>query len=351
MTSFKITTGQLAAMLGGSIEGNTEALIWKPTAIEKGEEGGICFLSNPKYEPYLYTTTATAVLVPHDIILNQAVQTTLIRVNDVRASLNALLAQFQKIIEPPRLQTIHLQACIEPEAVLGANIGIGAFAYIGKGATIGENTTIDTQVFIGERVKIGKNVRLHSGVKVYYGCVIGDNCTIHANTVIGADGFGFMPTSNGAYEKVPQIGNVVIGNDVEIGSNCSIDRALMDSTRIGNGVKLDNLIQIAHNVEIGDHTVIAAQTGIAGSTKIGKFCVIGGQVGFAGHIVVADYTQIQGKSGIAQSVKTKNQKLAGNPAFDYTQERRASLVFRSLPDLEKRVRNLEDLQIKPEKKP
>jgi UDP-3-O-[3-hydroxymyristoyl] glucosamine N-acyltransferase len=337
----QFTAQQVAAMLGGTIEGNPDAVLSKPTAIETGESGGIAFLSNPKYEPYLYSTTASAVLISNDLVLSKPVMTTLIRVADVRQSLNVLLGLVEKYTAPKRKNGIHAQTVIEEGANLGENVAVGAFSCISKGATIGENGTIETQVFIGENVKIGKNVRIYSGVKIYYNTIIGDNCIIHANVVIGSDGFGFAPDENTVYHKVPQIGNVVIGNDVEIGANCTIDRATMGTTRLGNGVKLDNLVQIAHNVEVGDHTVMAAQSGIAGSSKVGKYCRIGGQVGIVGHITVADGTQVQAQSGIARNVKEKNTALAGTPAFDYVKERRTQAIFRTLPEMELRLREVE----------
>ena len=339
----QFTAQQVAAMLGGIVEGNPEALLHQPTAIEAGVAGGIAFLSNPKYESFLYTTQATAVLVAHDLVLSKPVTTTLIRVADVRQSLNTLLVLVEKIMAPQPKKQLHKTVIIEDGATIGENVGINAFSYISKGANIGEGANIDTQVFIGENVKIGKNARIYSGVKIYYNTIIGENCVIHANTVIGSDGFGFAPDENMVYHKVPQIGIVTIGNDVEIGANCAIDRATMGITRIGDGVKLDNLIQIAHNVEIDDHTVIAALTGVAGSAKVGKYCRIGGQVGIVGHISVADGTQVQAQSGVARNVKEKNTALAGTPAFDYAKEQRAQAVLRTLPELAQRVRALENL--------
>jgi UDP-3-O-[3-hydroxymyristoyl] glucosamine N-acyltransferase len=337
----QITAQQICAMLGGTLEGNPDVIIRKPSKIEESEPDSICFLGNAKYTDYIYTTRAAAVLVSQDFAATQPITTTLIRVADVYTSVSFLLEKFGSLQANAQPAIIHPQALIAEGVTLGANVAIGAFAMIETGAVIGDNCVIQPQVFIGSNANIGQNVTIGVGAKIYNDCVIGNNCTLHANVVIGADGFGFAPQPDGTFKKVPQIGNVVVGDNVEIGANTCIDRATMGSTRIGNGVKLDNLIQIAHNVEIGENTVIAAQTGVAGSTKIGKNCMIGGQVGFGGHLVVADGTQIQGQSGIVRPIKTPNTAVSGTPAFDYVKERRASAHFRQLPELEQRVRDLE----------
>ncbi|MEY4927541.1 MAG: hypothetical protein RI894_1977 [Bacteroidota bacterium] len=338
----QITAKQIAAMLSGTIEGNPDAIIRFPSKIEEAIEGSICFLHNANYYEYLYDTKAAAVLVANDFVATKPVAATLIRVQNVQASVAVLLEQYNKMTKVQKKPVIHAASIIEEGATHGKNFGLGAFSLLSNGVTIGDNCVFDTQIFIGENVKIGNNVRIYSGVKIYHDCVISDNCTIHANTVIGSDGFGFAPQEDGTYKKVPQIGNVFIGENVEIGANCAIDRATMGSTIIGKGVKLDNLVQIAHNVQIGDNTVIASQTGIAGSAKIGKNCRIGGQVGIAGHIAIADGTNIQGQSGIVRPVKQPNTALAGTPAFDYRQEQRSMAIVRQLPDFIKQIRDMEN---------
>ncbi len=338
----QITVKQIATMLSGTIEGNPDAVIRFPSKIEEAIEGSICFLHNANYYEYLYTTKAAAVLVANDFVATKPVTTTLIRVANVQTSVAILLEQYNKLINSPPKATIHATAIVEEGAVYGQNFGLGAFSIVSNEVTIGDNCLFDTQIFIDKQVKIGSNVRIYSGVKIYHGCIIGDNCVIHANTVIGSDGFGFVPQQDGTYKKVPQIGNVLIGENVEIGANCAIDRATMGSTIIGNGVKLDNLIQIAHNVQIGENTVIASQTGIAGSAKIGKNCRIGGQVGIVGHITVADGTQVQGQSGIVRPVKLQNTALAGTPAFDYSKEQRSMAIVRDLPYYIKQLREMEN---------
>lgn len=338
----QITAQTIAAMLNGQLEGNPDVEIRFPSKIEQATEGSICFLHNAKYYDYIYTTKAAAVLVGFDFVLSKPVATTLIRVQNVQASVALLLEQYSEALQPKKQAVIHAQAIIEQGATYGENCALGAFSYLAAGATLGNNVVVDTQVFIGANVRVGNNVKLYPGVKIYYDCVIGDNCIIHANTVVGSDGFGFAPQEDGTYKKVPQIGNVIIGNDVEIGANCTLDRATMGSTRIGNGVKLDNLIQIAHNVEIGDNTVMAAQSGVAGSSKIGKNCRIGGQVGVVGHISVADFTSIQAQSGIARTVKQPNTSLAGTPAFDYVKEQRAMAIVRQLPETMLQLREMEN---------
>jgi UDP-3-O-[3-hydroxymyristoyl] glucosamine N-acyltransferase len=338
----QITAQTIAAMLGGTIEGVPEVIIRFPSKIEEATAGSICFLHSAKYYDYLYTTKAAAVLVATDFVATQPVSTTLIRVANVQASVALLLEQYGQLLQPKKQAVIHAQALVEDGAQLGANISIGAFSCISSGAIIGENSCFGTQIFIGENVKIGKNALIYAGVKIYHDCEIGDNCIIHANTVIGADGFGFVPQEDGSYKKIAHIGNVIIGNDVEIGANATIDRATMGSTKINNGVKLDNLVQIAHNVEIGENTVIASQTGIAGSAKIGKKCRIGGQVGIVGHITVADGTNVQGQSGIVRPVKQPNTALAGTPAYDYHKEQRSMAIVRQLPDYIKQLREMEN---------
>lgn len=340
----KITAQAISQILNGEIEGNPEVIITHPAKIEEGTNGSICFLANPKYENYAYTTKASVLLVSKDFEAQKPIAATLIRVNDVRQSVAILLHQFsqyQKQTPKSADSNSKIASGIDKNATIGKNTTIGLFTIVRAGATIGSNCTLHEQVFIGDNVKIGNNVELFTGVKIMHNCVIGDNCVIHPNTVIGSDGFGYAPQEDGSFKKVPQIGNVVIGDNVEIGSNTVIDRATMGSTVIKDGVKLDNLIQIAHNVEIDENTAIAAQAGIAGSAKIGKNCMIGGQVGIAGHLSIADRTKIQAQSGIAGSIKKANTAVYGSPAFSYNDYVRSHIIFRNLPRMEKRLRTLE----------
>lgn len=337
----QISVAELSALLQGEVVGDDKAVLNKVAKIEEGEPGALSFLANSKYEPYLYETKSTAVLVNRSFIPSAPVTTTMIKVDDAYASFTALLEQYANV--SLNKQGIAETAAIHAQAKVGNNVYVGAFTVIEGGASIGDGVKIFPQVYVGDRVTIGRNVIIYPGVKIYHDCVIGDNCIIHAGTVIGSDGFGFAPLADRSYKKIPQTGNVVIENDVEIGSNCSIDRATMGSTIIRKGVKLDNLIQIAHNVEIGEHTVIAGQTGVAGSTKIGKYCVFAGQVAIAGHLTVADGTSIGGQSGVMSNITTENAKWFGSPAFDYKDSLRASALFRKLPVLEKRIQELEKL--------
>lgn len=336
-----INAAQLAAILQGKVEGNPEVSVNRPSKIEEAEAGSIAFLGNLKYEHYAYTTKASILLVSNDFAPSQPIEATLIRVADVYASVAILLEKFGQAQQPTQIE-ISSKASIHSKATIGAQSAIGDFSMIEENATIGSNSIIYGQVFIGKNAKIGNNVVLYPGVKIYQDCEIGDNCILHSNVVIGSDGFGFAPNADGTFKKVPQIGNVIIENDVEIGSNTTIDRATMGSTIIRSGVKLDNLIQIAHNVEIGKNTVVAAQAGIAGSTKIGENCMIGGQVGIVGHIKIADGTKIQAQSGVAASITEPKTAVYGSPAIGYSQFLRAFAVFKQLPEVLKRIQNLEN---------
>lgn len=340
----EITVKDLAYLLNGTIEGNPEQRVTRPGKIEEGGEGVVTFLGNAKYEPYLYSTTASVVLVNRNFLPKSPVQATLIRVDDVYACIAILLEKFGAPVT--KSSGIHPQSIISPSAKLGENVFVGPFVIIEDDVEIGNDVQIDAQVFIGRGAQIGNQCHLQTGVKVLYECIIGDRCVFHPGVVIGADGFGFAPQEDGTYKKINQIGNVLIEADVEIGANSTVDRASMGSTIVRKGVKIDNLVQIAHNVEIGENTVIAAQAGIAGSSKVGKNCQIGGQVAVAGHLKVADGTRVQGKSGVASNVKEPNQALFGYPAFDYHQFIRAHTVFKQLPELAKRVKELEKLMSK-----
>lgn len=339
-----ITAAQLAHILGGALEGDPDAIVRRPARIEEAQSGDFAFLDNPKYEPFAYTTRASVLLVSKQFKPTQPVAATLIRVDDVRSSLALLLEKFHDLLSAngivPRIDE---RACVHPEAQLGANTYVGPFAIVEAGAVVGEHCVIHPQTYIGRNVRIGNHCTIHPGVRILHHCVIGDRCTIHPNAVIGSDGFGFAPQDDGSWKRIPHVGNVVIEDDVEIGANACIDRAALGSTFIRSGVKMDNLVHIAHNVEVGKNTAMAAQVGIAGSAKIGENVQLGGQVGVAGHLTIADGTRVQAQSGIASSVKKPNQALFGAPAIDYNDYIRAYIVFKRLPELQKRVDQLERL--------
>lgn len=326
-----------------SLDGNagtSDMEIAGPAKLSDAGRSNISFLANLKYEKELYTTKAGAVLVPLDFSPRKDVSAKLIPCSDPQQAIAAILGIFQG---KGRKSGIEEHVHVGKGFKKGGDIYIGAFAYIGDNVSVGDRSEIHPQVFLGDNVQVGKDCILYPGVKVYHDCVIGDNVIIHSGTVIGSDGFGFNPDSEGRHMKVPQIGNVVIGNGVEIGSNCSVDRATMGSTLIEEGVKLDNLIQIGHNVVIGAHTAIAAQTGISGSTKIGHHCIIAGQVGLAGHITIAARTMINAQSGLTKSVKEEGSKLCGSPAIGFIDFYRSAAVHNRLPELEKRVRDIEEI--------
>lgn len=336
MTFSAATIAQLA---GGRVEGNAQAAVSGFGKIEEAQAGQLAFLANPKYEEYLYTTQASVVIVNESLELKQAVQATLIRVPDAYSAFAALLSQYEAM-QRQMLSGREEPSFVHDTATMGNDVYIGAFAYIGKNVRIGNNVKIYPQVFIGDDVTIGDNTVLNPGVKVYHRCVLGKNVIVHAGTVIGSDGFGFAPQADGTFKKVPQMGNVVLEDDVEVGSNSTIDRATIGSTMVHAGAKIDNLVQIAHNVEIGSHTVIAAQTGISGSTKVGKGVMIGGQVGIVGHIKIGDGAKINAQSGVSKSLDN-GKAVTGSPAYDYTSALRSQAVSRRLPELEKKVKELE----------
>jgi UDP-3-O-[3-hydroxymyristoyl] glucosamine N-acyltransferase len=331
----------ICVMLNGELEGDPNAKVSTLSKIEEGRKGSLSFLSNPKYEPYLYTTEASIVIVNKSLVLEKPVQCTLVRVDDPYSAFSILLEKYNTI--KLNKSGIEQPSFVSTSAKLGDNCYIGAFAYIGNHAKIGNNVKIFPHVFIGDNVEVADNTILFSGVKIYADCKVGKNVMIHSGAVIGSDGFGFAPQGDGSYQKVAQIGNVVIEDDVEIGSNTSIDRATIGSTLIRKGVKLDNLIQIAHNVEIGSNTVIASQSGISGSTKIGERCIIGGQVGIVGHITIANGSQINAKSGISKSITEENKQWNGAPISPFRESLKMQAVYRRLPDLEKRIEELEQM--------
>ena len=331
----EFTAAMIARILNGSVEGDPETKLNTVARIEEGHPGALSFLSNPKYEPYIYSTDASAVLVKNDFTPAKKVTATLIRVDDPYQALARLLAFYEQA--RPAKKGIHPSAVIDERASVGSDVFIGACAVISENAEIADGCSLHPQVFIGENVKIGKNCTLHPGVKVYRDCVIGNDCIIHAGAVIGADGFGFAPVSEANFMKIPQIGNVIIEDNVEIGSNTCVDRATMGSTVIRKGVKLDNLIQVGHNVEIGENTVIAAQSGLAGSTRVGRNCMFGGQVGLAGHLSIADGCKIGAQSGIMSTVSEENSTLLGYPATDSKQFLKSVVYIRKLPELNNRL--------------
>jgi UDP-3-O-[3-hydroxymyristoyl] glucosamine N-acyltransferase len=329
-------------MIQGQVEGDASVTVHNFGKIEEATAGQISFLANPKYEAFLYTTAASIVIIGAQQQLKEKIKATLIRVPDAYAAFATLLTKYQEL-KAQQLEGIQSPSFIAPSAKIGTNHFIAAFAYINEGATLGDHVKIFPNVVIGENVKIGNHVTIHPGVVVYADCVIGNHVTIHSGSIIGSDGFGFAPKEDGSYQKVPQLGNVVIEDDVEIGANTTIDRATIGSTFIRKGVKLDNQIQIAHNVEIGSNSVIAAQTGVSGSTKIGKNVMAGGQVGISGHLAIADGIKIAGKTGVTKSFLTANMTLTGYPAAEQKQSLRSQVYVKNLPELEKRVQELEIL--------
>jgi UDP-3-O-[3-hydroxymyristoyl] glucosamine N-acyltransferase len=338
----QFTAQQIADFLQGTVEGSPDVTVSAFGKIEEAKSGELSFLANPKYEEYLYTTGASVIIVNNSLALKQAVSSTLIRVQDAYLAFASLLELYQQ--QRLSVQTgIEQPAFIHETATIGEDVYIGAFAYIGAGAQIGHRTKIFPGAYIGQRVKIGDQSILHAGVKIYHDCVIGNRVIIHANTVVGSDGFGFAPQPDGSLKKVPQTGNVVVEDDVEIGAQTAIDRATIGSTIIRKGAKLDNLLQIAHNVDIGENTVIAAQTGISGSTKIGKQVMIGGQTGVVGHIQIADGCKINGQSGVTKSINQPGMALTGSPAQEFTASLRAQAMVRKLPELEKRIKAIEEM--------
>ena len=326
----KFTAAQIAGILEGEVVGNPEAEVFKLSKIEEGTEGSLTFLANPKYINYIYSTQASVTIVNNTFEPEQEITTTLIKVEDAYKSFSKLLEYYNQVklmksgIEQPSV--------ISEGVTYGSDLYLGSFCYIGKNVIIGNNVKIYPNSFIGDNVTIGDNCVFFAGVRIYSETVIGNRCTIHSGTIIGSDGFGFAPQEDGTYVKVPQIGNVIIEDDVEIGACTTVDRATLGSTIIRKGVKLDNHIQVAHNVEIGENTVIAAQTGIAGTTKIGKNCLIGGQVGFAGHLVIGDGVKIQAQSGIGKNLEA-GEVVQGSPAFNYGDFAKSFVIFRNLPKM------------------
>ncbi|MEO5599467.1 MAG: UDP-3-O-(3-hydroxymyristoyl)glucosamine N-acyltransferase [Cyclobacteriaceae bacterium] len=338
----EFTINQVAGMLGGEVRGNGSEIINMLAKIQDAKKGQITFLSNPKYEQYIYTTQASAVIVNKDFVPKKHITSSLILVEDAYISFTSLLEEYHKLISFQK-SGIEQPCFVGENFSSGINIYRGAFSYIGNNVKIGDNVKIYPHVYVGDDVIIGNNTILHPNVKLYSGTKIGNQCVIHSGTVIGSDGFGFAPQDDGTYKAIPQLGNVIIEDNVAIGANTVIDCATLsgDSTIIRKGVKLDNLIQVAHNVEIGSNTVIAAQSGVSGSTKVGENCLLAGQVGIAGHIVIANKTGIGAQAGILKSITKEGQQIIGSPAFDVKEYYKAYAVYKQLPDLNYRLRELE----------
>lgn len=334
----KFTAEQIAGILEGTVDGNPDVEVSTLAKIEEGKAGSLTFLANPKYTQYIYTTKASITIVDKNFTSENKLDTTLIRVEDAYKAFSKLLDYYNQV--KMNKTGVESPVFISDSAKYGENIYIGAFCYIGDNVTIGDNVKIYPNTYIGDNVSIANNVKIFAGAKIYSETVIGNNCVIHSGVIIGADGFGFTPNENGEYIAVPQTGNVVLEDNVDVGAATTIDRATLGSTLIKKGVKLDNQIQIAHNVTIGENTVIAAQTGIAGSAKIGKNCMIGGQVGIAGHITIGDNVRIQAQSGIGRNVKD-NETLQGSPALNYGDFNKSYVHFKNLPKIIDRINTFE----------
>jgi UDP-3-O-[3-hydroxymyristoyl] glucosamine N-acyltransferase len=335
----EFTVATIAGFLKGEIEGNADIKVNTIAKIEEGQTGALSFLANPKYEHYLYITKSSVVLVNKSFVPAQKVEATLIKVENAYEAFASLLRLVDQA--RPRKKGIHATAIIESTAKIGSDVFIGPYAYIGENCIIGDGCSIYPHVYIGDNTKLGNDCTINPGVKIYHDCILGDGCTIHAGTVIGSDGFGFAPQSESEFMKIPQLGNVVLEDHVEIGANVTIDRATMGSTFIRRGVKLDNLIQIGHNVEVGENTVMAAQTGISGSTKIGKNCMFGGQVGLSGHLKIANGTKIGAQGGILGDVKDENTTIIGSPAIELRQFLKSSVLFKRLPEMKLKIDSIE----------
>lgn len=336
----EFTLEQIATILNGKIEGNKDIKIKTIASIEDGKEGSISFLSNPKYEQHIYSTGSSAVIVNNDFKPKGEIKTSLVRVKDAYSSFTSLLEEYQRMISFQKTG-IEPHSFIAESSTYGDNFYLGAFGYVGENVKLGKNVKVYPHVYIGDNVTIGDNCILNSGVKIYANCKIGSHCTIHAGAAIGSDGFGFAPQEDGTYKAIPQIGNVTIGNHVDIGANTTIDCATFESTVISDGVKIDNLVQVAHNVEIGENTVIASQSGISGSTKVGKQVIMAGQVGIVGHIKIGDNAILTAQSGISKSVPA-DATYFGSPAFEKGPYMKSVVLFRKLPEMMKRIQELEE---------
>lgn len=335
----KFTAKQIADLLQGEIEGNPEAAVQTFAKIEEGMEGAISFLANPHYEHYIYTTASSVVLVNRDFVPAQPVPATLIRVDNAYEAIARLLKFYEQTVA--KRSGVHPLACVAESATVGEGCYIGPFAYIGEGATIGRGTQVYAHAVVEERARVGEDCIVYPNVSIYHDCVVGNRVILHSGCVIGADGFGFAPSADG-YEKIPQIGIVTLEDDVEIGANACVDRSTMGSTYVRRGVKLDNLVQVAHNCDVGSHTVMSAQVGVAGSTKIGEWCMFGGQVGIAGHAVIGDHTHSGAQAGIAGSIRKGHATVQGSPAIDAKTFARASVVYKKLPEMYTEFQRMKD---------
>jgi UDP-3-O-[3-hydroxymyristoyl] glucosamine N-acyltransferase len=333
----KFTAQQIANQLEGTVEGDPNVVIFQLSKIEEAQQGSLTFLSNPKYTQFIYKTKASVTIVDEDFVAEDDLSTTLVRVPNAYDSFSVLLDYYNKV--KTNKSGIDESSIVDSSVQMGKNCFVGHFTCIEEGTEIGDDVKIFPQVYVGANVTIGNGTIVFSGAKILDDTIIGKNCVIHSGVIIGSDGFGFVPQKNGTYKKIPQTGIVVLGDYVDVGSNSTIDRATLGVTALGNGVKLDNQIQIAHNVEIGENTVIAAQTGVAGSTKIGKNCVIGGQVGFGGHITIGDNVKIQGQSGVTSNIK-ENSKIQGTPAFSYNAYNKSYVYFKNFPNLVKDINRI-----------
>ena len=344
----EFTAATIAGFLKGEITGNPEIKVNTIAKIEEGHTGALSFLANPKYEQYIYTTKSSVVLVNKNFVPTSKIEATLIKVENAYEAFASLLRLVDQ--SRPKKKGVHITAVIEPSAKIGTDVYIGPYSYIGENCVIGDGCSVYPQVYVGDNSRLGNNTTIYAGVKIYHECIVGEGCIIHSGTVIGSDGFGFAPQSENEFMKIPQLGNVIIEDHVEIGANVTIDRATMGSTIIRKGVKLDNLIQIGHNVEVGDNTVMAALTGISGSTKIGKNCMFGGQVGLAGHLKIANGTKIGAQGGILGDIREENTAIIGSPAIPVKQFMRSSILFKKLPELNSKIekieKDLEALKIK-----
>ncbi|MBR3697982.1 MAG: UDP-3-O-(3-hydroxymyristoyl)glucosamine N-acyltransferase [Bacteroidales bacterium] len=335
----KFLASQIAALLNGTVEGNPDTEVWNVAKIEEGATGMLSFLANPKYTPYIYETKSSVVIVNKDFVAEKPIETTLIRVDDAYASFAKLLAFYDQVSQDKK--GVSSLAFVSSSAKCGEDLYLGEFAFIGENVTIGNNVKVYPQVYVGDGCVIGDNTILYPGVRLYRNTVVGLRCIIHAGAVIGADGFGFAPQEDGHYEKIPQVGNVMIDDDVEIGANTTIDRSTMGSTHIHKGVKLDNLIHLAHNVEIGENSALAAQVGVSGSTHLGKNCVVGGQSGFVGHLHIANGSKFGGQCGIMGSIKEENQEFMGTPIQPLRQYLKTNARFRHLDEMARQLETLE----------
>lgn len=335
----KFTAKQIAELLQGEIVGNPDAVVQTFAKIEEGMEGAISFFANPRYEHYIYETRSTIVLVNRDFVPAAPVSATLIRVDNAYEAIARLLKFYEQTVA--RRSGVHPLACVAATATIGEDCYVGPFAYVGEQAVVGRGAQIYAHAVVEERARVGEDCILYPGVSVYHDCVLGNRVILHSGCVIGADGFGFAPAADG-YEKIPQIGIVTVEDDVEIGANTCVDRSTMGSTYVRRGVKLDNLVQVAHNCEVGAHTVMSAQVGVAGSTKIGEWCMFGGQVGIAGHAVIGDRTMSGAQAGIAGSIRRGHTTVQGSPAFDAKGFARSSVVFKKLPDMYAELNRLKD---------